>query len=527
MTETAAAPLPTDSRRWIALLVLCVGVLMIILDTTIVNVALPSIQSDLGFAQADLAWVVNAYLIAFGGLLLLAGRVGDLFGRKGVFLAGLAVFTAASLACSVAQSQGVLIAARFVQGIGGAMTSAVVLGMVVTLFPERGEQARAIGVYSFFQAAGGTIGLLLGGVLTQAIGWHWIFAVNVPIGVATALAGARLLHRDAGLGVRRGADAAGALLIVGALMLGVYAIVGIDAHGAGSSAGLGAVAAALLVAFVARESTTPNPLMPLRLLRTRTVSGANLLLALLVAAMFTMQFLAPLYLRRVLGYDAVEIGLAFVPVPLAIAVLSVGITGRLVVRFGAPVTLLPGLALIALGLVLLARAPVAAQYLRDVLPAMLALGLGGGLALPALMTLAMTGVAGEDAGIASGLANTTMQVGGALGLALLATLSAARTAQLQDAGVRGADALLAGYHLGFAIGAALMSVAIAVTAIAVIRARRRGAQLAGTPSAARRSAAMSSLRIPSIASIARRARSGSGSEKTSSIPTGTTCQDRP
>jgi EmrB/QacA subfamily drug resistance transporter len=470
MAETVAVPLPRHavrSDRWIALIVLCVGVLMIILDTTVVNVALPSIQTDLGFSQADLAWVVNAYLIAFGGLLLLAGRLGDLVGRRRVFVAGLTVFTAASLVCGLSQSQGVLIGARFVQGAGGAMTSAVVLGAVVTLFPERGEQARAIGVYSFFQAAGGSVGLLVGGALTQAISWHWIFYVNVPIGVATAVAGARLLDRDAGLGLRGGADAPGALLIVGALMLGVSTIVGVDAHGWGSAQtlGSGAVAVALLAAFVVRETRTPTPLLPLRLFRTRSVSSANLVLALLVAGLFAMQFLVPLYLRRLLGYDAMEIGLAFVPLPLAIAAFSLGVTGRLIVRFGAAVTLLPGLALIAAGLALLARAPIEGRYVADVLPAMVALGLGGGLALPSLMSLAMSGVPAEDSGLASGLANTTMQVGGALGLAVLATLSTTRTHDLRGAGNPLGGALLGGYHLGFAIGAAVVLGALALAAL--------------------------------------------------------------
>jgi EmrB/QacA subfamily drug resistance transporter len=469
VTVAVAPPIDADARerkRWVALVVLCAGVLMTILDGTIVNAALPSIQTDLGFTQADLAWVVNAYVIACGGLLLLAGRLGDVLGRKRVFVAGLVLFTAASLVCGLAHDRGLLIGARFVQGAGGALTSAVVLGMVVTLFPAPREQARAIGVYSFFQAAGGSVGLLLGGALTQAISWHWIFYVNVPLGVATALAAVRLLDRDdEARGLRDGADAPGALLIVSALMLGSYVIVGVDAHGWSSSRTLvlGAMAAVLLSAFVVRESRTPSPLMPLRLFRAGAVAGANLLLALLVAGLFAMQFLVPLYLRRVLGYDAVEIGLAFLPVPLAIAAFSLGLAGRLITRLGAAVTLVPGLVLIAGGLAILARAPAEGQYLRDILPSMLLLGFGGGLALPSLMTLAMAGVAAEDSGLASGLANTTIQVGGALGLAVLVTLATARTDHLHDGGHGFTAALLGGYHLGFAIGAGLVVAAILIT----------------------------------------------------------------
>src|SRR6266511_4406973 len=321
----------SDRDRWIALLILCTGMLMIVLDQTIVNVALPSIQSDLGFTQSGLAWVVNAYLIAFGGLLLLAGRLGDLVGRKRIFMAGLAAFTVASLLCGLAQSPGLLIGARFVQGVGGATTSAVILGMIVTMFPRPDEQARAIGVYSFVASAGASIGLLAGGVLTQAINWHWIFFVNVPIGVATALVAARLLDRDQGIGLERGADLPGALLVVSALMLGVYTILGASDHGWGSgrTLGLGAVALALLGAFVVREARTPNPLIPLRIFRSRIVSAANLVLALMVAGMLGMFFLGALYLQRVLGFGPLEVGLAFLPIALAIGALSLGFSAVL------------------------------------------------------------------------------------------------------------------------------------------------------------------------------------------------------
>src|SRR3954452_20192260 len=408
-----------------ALYVLCAGVLMIVLDATIVNVALPTIQEALAFSQSSLAWVVNAYLIAFGGLLLLAGRLGDLIGRKRVFLSGLAVFTLASLLCGAAQSEAVLIGARFVQGVGGAMTSAVILGMIVTLFPQPVERAKAIGVYAFVASAGASIGLLAGGVLTEAINWHWIFFVNVPIGIATGAIAARLLRRDEGIGLERGADAPGALLIVGALMLAVYTIVEVPGHGWGSphTLGLGGVAAALLVAFVAREATAAHPLVPLRIFRSRDVAGANAVQMLMVAGLLGMFFLGALYLQRVLGYGALQVGLAFLPVALAIATLSLGASARLITRFGARATLVPALLLIAAGLALFRGAPLDADYLTDLLPVMLLLGIGGRLAFPALMTLAMSGATEEDSGLASGLVNTTQQVGGALGLAVLATLA--------------------------------------------------------------------------------------------------------
>jgi EmrB/QacA subfamily drug resistance transporter len=460
----------SDRSRWIALYVLCVGMLMIVLDVTIVNVALPSIQDDLGFSQSSLAWVVNAYLIAFGGLLLLAGRLGDLVGRKSIFLIGLGVFTAASLVCGAAQSQEMLVAARFVQGIGGAMTSAVILGMIVTMFPEPREQAKAIGVYAFVASAGGSVGLLAGGVLTETINWHWIFFVNLPIGVATAMYAMRLLDGDAGIGFGEGADVPGAVLVTSALMLGVYTIVkpaAEDGWGASSTLLLGALAVALLAAFVAREATARNPLVPLAIFRSRNLTGANLIQVLSVAGMFGVFFLGSLYLERVLGYDALEIGLAFLPVTIVMGTLSVRYSERLVMRFGPRGTVLPGMALIAAALVLFTQAPVDGDYVTHVLPVMVLLGTGAGLAFPALMTLAMTGVQPSEAGLASGLINTTAQVGGALGLAVLATLSTSRTETLADGGQAAATALTGGYHLAFWIAAALVVAAIVVALVVV------------------------------------------------------------
>ncbi len=440
----AAEGAQDDRSRWPALYVLCVGMLMIVLDATVVNVALPSMQDDLGFSQSSLAWVVNAYLIAFGGLLLLAGRLGDLIGRRSVFLAGLAVFSLASLLCGLAQSQELLVGARFLQGIGGAMTSAVILGMIVTMFPEPREQAKAIGIYAFVASAGGSVGLLAGGVLTQSINWHWIFFVNIPIGLATAVLAMRLLERDKGIGVGEGADIPGAILITGALMLAVYTIVGpaaADGWGAGGTLALGALSLALLAGFVAREATARNPLMPLRILRSRNVTGANVVQVLLVAGMFGMFFLGALYLQRVLGYDALETGLAFLPVTIAMGTLSVRYSERLITRLGARGTLLPGAALILAGLGLFAQVPVDGDYVTDVLPTMILLGTGAGLCFPALMTLAMSGATQSDAGLASGLVNTTAQVGGALGLAVLATLSTSRSERLIERGESVAAAL--------------------------------------------------------------------------------------
>jgi EmrB/QacA subfamily drug resistance transporter len=465
-----------ERRKWMALVVLCVGMLMIILDSTIVNVALPSIQDDLGFSQSNLAWVVNAYLIAFGGLLLLAGRVGDLIGRKSVFMVGLAIFTAASLVCGVAQSQEVLIGARFVQGVGGALTSGVILGIIVTMFPNPREQAKAIGVYSFVASAGASIGLLAGGLLTQGINWHWIFFVNLPIGLATALLAVRLVDRDAGIGLRRGADLLGAVLVTAALMLGVYTILEAGDYGWASlhTLGLGAVALALLGAFLVRQARASTPLVPLRIFRSRNVMGANVIQMLMVAGLFGMFFLSVLYLQRVLGYDAIETGVAFLPVSVLIGVLSLGFSARLNTRFGARATLIPGLLLLVGALALFARVPVDGNYLVDLLPSMVMFGIGAGLSFPSLMTLAMSGATRSDAGLASGLVNTSLQVGGALGLAILATLATSRTEDLLASGEPAASALTDGYQLAFIVAAGLV-VAAVVIALTVLRSERAAA----------------------------------------------------
>ncbi len=459
-----------SQNRWLALYVLCAGMLMIVLDITIVNVALPSIQDDLGFSQSNLAWVVNAYLVPFGGLLLLAGRLGDLLGQRRVFLAGLAVFTTASLLCGVSQSQGMLIGARFVQGVGGALTSAVILGMIVTMFPQPAEQAKAIGVYGFVASAGGTIGLLVGGVLTQAIAWHWIFFVNLPVGIATALMTRRLVVDRPGIGFSQGADIPGAVLITSSLMLGVYTILEVSNRGWGSAQTLvlGAISLALGTAFVLRQARIANPLMPLRLFRSRNVSGANALQMLLVAGMFSMFFLGALYLQEILGYDPLQVGFAFLPATLVMGTLSLGFSEKLIMRFGPRSMLIPGMILVGLALLLFARTPVDGSYLADVLPPMLLIGVGIGISFPSLMTVAMSGATPSDAGLASGVVNTSAQVGGAIGLAVLATLAAGRTNTLLDSGATHAAALNSGFHLAYLVGAGLVAVALAI-AIFVLR----------------------------------------------------------
>jgi EmrB/QacA subfamily drug resistance transporter len=458
--DTTAQP----DRRWLALYVLCAGMLMIVLDGTIVNVALPSIQDDLGFSQSNLAWVVNAYLIPFGGLLLLAGRLGDLLGQRRVFLVGLAIFTVASALCAASPTQGVLIGARFIQGIGGALSSAVILAMIVRMFQTPAEQAKAIGVYGFVASAGGSIGLLLGGVLTQAISWHFIFVINLPIGVLVGWLALRLVDDPEGLGMKEGADFPGAALVTVALMLGVFTILQITEWGwvdARTIAGL-LLAAALLAVFVRRQGRIANPLMPLRLFRSRNVVGANSVQALLVAGMFGMFFLGALYLQRVLGYDALEVGLAFLPTTIVMGGLSLGFSEKLIMRFGPRNILIPGFIMVTIALLLFARTPVDGNYLTDLLPPFLLIGIGIGTSFPGIMTLAMSGATPEDAGLASGLVNTSMQVGGAVGLAVLATLSTERTEHLEAAGEALKPALTSGYHVAYLVGAGLAAISVLI-----------------------------------------------------------------
>jgi EmrB/QacA subfamily drug resistance transporter len=453
--------------------VIATGLLMTVLDGSIVTVAMPAIQADLGFSSVGLSWVVNAYLIAFGSLLLLAGRLGDLIGRKRMFLAGTALFTLASLLAGAATSPAVLIAARFLQGVGSAMAAAVSLGILVTLFTEPRERAKAIAVFSFTGAAGASIGQVLGGVLTDTLNWHWIFLINLPIGLAAIAIGIPMVPTDRGLGLAAGADVVGALLVTAGLVLGIYTVVKVDEHGwtSASTLGLGALSAILIAGFIARQATARNPLMPLRVFRSRSVSGANLVQILMVAALFPFQILVALYLQKVLGYGAAKTGLAMLPAAVVIGVVSLGVSARLIARFGERTILLTGLVLLVGVLALLTRIPVHANYLTDLLPVML-LAAGFGLALPALTTLGMSGAGDDDAGLASGLFNTTQQIGMATGVAVLSTLAATRTESLLAAGQDQPTALTGGYHLAFAVGTGLVVAAFIVAFVALRQPRR-------------------------------------------------------
>ena len=464
------------NSRWLSLLVLCAGFLLIVVDMTIVNVALPSIQRDLGFSQSGLAWVINAYLIAFGGLLLLAGRLGDLFGRKRVFLVGLGIFICASLLCGVSFNQPMLIAARFIQGIGGAVSSAVILAMIVTLFPKPDEQTKAFGIFSFVASAGAAIGLLSGGLITQAVSWHWIFFVNLPLGVITAIASARLLAADRGIGIGEGADVLGALLVTLALMLGVYTIVESSDFGLGSlhTLGFGAVALALLGAFVWRQARARNPILPLRVFASRRLSVANIVQALMSSAFLALFFLGSLDLQRVLGYGPMAIGLAFLPVAVVMGLFSIRFSALLINRFGTSPVLVSGQVVIAVALAMLGFGPTDAQYVVHLLVPLALLGLGGGLSFPALTIIAMSDAAPSDAGLASGILNTTGQVGGALGLAVLATVASAHTLNLVRDGAGSAAALAGGYHLAWLVGAGTVLITLSL-ALSALRTRRPAA----------------------------------------------------
>jgi EmrB/QacA subfamily drug resistance transporter len=445
-----------DSRtRWLALLIVCLGDLMIVLDVTIVGVALPSIREDLEFSETSLAWVVNAYLLTFGGFLLLGGRLGDLFGHRRLFIIGIALFTAASLACGLASTQAWLIAARAVQGLGGAIVSAVALSLIVTLFTEPGERAKAMGVFGFVAAGGGSIGVLLGGVITDTLAWNWIFLVNVPIGIAVAAASLAVLPGGRAFAASTKLDVAGAITVTASLMIAVYAIVNGNEVGWTTTRTLGllALAAAVLGAFLVIESRVEAPLMPLRLFRLRNLSVSNVVGILWAAAMFAWFFMSALYLQLVLGYSPLEVGLAFLPGNLIMAVFSLGLSARIVMRYGIRTPLSVGLGLAALGLLLFARAPVDGTFVVDVLPSMILLGIGAGMAFNPVLLAAMGDVPQEEAGLASGVVNTAFMMGGALGLAVLASLAASRTETLRVAGETEIAALTGGYHVAFLCGA--------------------------------------------------------------------------
>jgi EmrB/QacA subfamily drug resistance transporter len=457
-----------DSRnRWLALYVLCLGSLMIVLDVTIVNVALPSIREDLGFSDTSLAWVVNAYLLTYGGFLLLGGRLGDLFGHRRLFLAGITLFTLASLACGLSQTQGVLVGARAVQGLGGATASAVGLSLMMTLFTEPAERAKAMGVFGFVAAGGGSLGVLLGGVLVNSLDWHWIFLVNVPVGIGVVLLSLRLLPAARIEGVVRRLDVAGAVTVTASLMLAVYAIVnGNEASWTSTrTLGLLAASAVLLGIFLGIEARVESPLVPLRLFRSRNVSVSNVIGVLWAAAMFAWFFLSALYMQLVLGYSPLQVGLAFLPANLIMGAFSLGLSAKLVMRFGIRAPLAIGLLLAAAGLVLFTRAPVDGTFAADVLPSMILLGLGAGMALNPVLLAAMSDVAPEEAGVASGVVNTSFMMGGALGLAVLASLAASRSNTLLDSGDGQLSALTGGYHAAFVVGAVFALAAAVVGAV--------------------------------------------------------------
>jgi EmrB/QacA subfamily drug resistance transporter len=449
--------------RWLALVVLCLGDLMIVLDVTIVGVALPSIREDLGFSESSLAWVVNAYLLTFGGFLLLGGRLGDLFGHRLMFLIGIGLFTAASIACGLANSQGLLVAARAVQGLGGAVVSAVALSLIMTLFTDAADRAKAMGVFGFVAAGGGSIGVLLGGILTDVLDWHWIFLVNVPIGIAVFVLSMRLLPHGEGTPGSR-LDVAGAITVTASLMVAVYAIVNGNEEGWTSAQTLGllAVAAALLALFLVIEARVRSPLVPLGLFRLRNVAVSNVVGVLWAAAMFAWFFLSALYLQLVLGYSPLQVGLAFLPGNLIMGFFSLGLSAKIVMRFGIRAPLAIGLGLAAVGLLLFARAPVDGTFVVDVLPSMLLLGVGAGLAFNPVLLAAMSDVDPSEAGLASGVVNTSFMMGGALGLAVLASLAASRTDTLLAAGDDSLAALNGGYQVAFLVGAVFAAAAAAI-----------------------------------------------------------------
>jgi EmrB/QacA subfamily drug resistance transporter len=466
-----------ERRRWATLAVVCLAQLMIVLDVTIVNVALPAIQQDLHFSQGNLTWVVNAFLVSFGSLLLLTGRLGDLVGRKRVFLAGLVTFTAASVLCGIAPSEGALIGARFLQGIGAAAQASVILAIIVTEFPEAAERARAMSAYVFVSVAGGSIGLLAGGLLTETLSWHWVFFVNVPIGAATFALGHALIRADRGLGLGHGVDWAGSALVTASLMSAIYAIVEATTHGWVSAQvlGFGGVAAVLMAAFLSLEARIENPIMPLRILRLRGLVNASLVRGLLVTGMYSSFFLGTLYLEHVRHYTALETGAAFLPWTLTVAVLAQGITTRLVGRFGPLPVLTAGMGSAAAGLLLFATVGPQTAFFPTIFFAAFLIGFGIGNAFMPLLTLAMADVPAEDAGLGSGITTLSQQIGGALGLAVLSTIAANHTKALSgDHGLT--SALIDGYQLAFISGAAAIGIGI-VLAFALLRPREAGQEL--------------------------------------------------
>ena len=481
MNLVPSSALQPERRRWTALFVVCLAQLMVVLDVTIVNVALPSIQHDLHFSQGNLTWVVNAFLVTFGSLLLLAGRLGDLLGRKRVFLAGVVTFTVASLLCGIAPSQGALIAARFLQGVGAAAQASVILAIIITEFPKPSERARAMSAYVFVSVAGGSLGLLAGGVLTQALSWHWVFFVNLPIGVAALALGQLLIPADQGLGFEHGVDWLGSLLVTSSLMSAIYAIVQATSHGWLSSPvlGFGGLAVVLMAAFLALEARIENPIMPLRILRLRGLVNASVVRGFLVTGMYSTFFLGTLYLEHVRHYSALQTGAAFLPWTLTVAVLSRGVTARLVDRFGSLWVLMGGMASAVIGLLLFSTVGPDTSFFPTIFLACFTIGLGIGNAFMPLLTLAMADVPATDSGLGSGLTNVSQQISGALGLAVLSTIAANHTRDLVSTHHGLTSSLISGYHVAFLSGAAVIAVGI-VLAFVLLRpqAEQRDLQLA-------------------------------------------------
>ncbi|HWI22068.1 MAG TPA: MFS transporter [Baekduia sp.] len=477
-----------DRRSWLALGVVCVGALMIVLDTTIVNVALPVIQDDLGFSQSSLTWIVNAYLISFGSFLLIAGRMGDLFGRKRIFLLGILVFTVSSVVCGIANGQQLLIAGRFAQGLGGALASASVLAIIVTDFPREEEQAKAMGVYMFVSIAGGSLGLLLGGGLVQLLNWHWIFVINVPIGIATYLAGRKLIDESEKHQQDGPLDYTGAAMVTVAVAIGVYAIVGAAEHGWTSlqTLGLGAIAVAGLAAFLWLEDHIKSPIMPLRILRVRSLQYSNVIRGLAVVGMYAAFFLGALYMERALKFSPIEIGLAFLPMSLVIGALSLGITAKVAARFGVTRTVVGAFPLAILGLLILASADANTAYFPTLLVAFVLLGTGMGLSFSPLILMSMRDVPEQDAGLASGMVSVSMQLAGAFGLAVLSSVAADRTAASARDGAGSIEALVNGFQLAYLIGAIAMAAAVALTLLAAREPKRNREPVPATETATER-----------------------------------------
>ncbi len=473
MNLVPSAALQPDRRRWTALFVVCLAQLMVVLDVTIVNVALPSIQHDLHFSQANLTWVVNAFLVTFGSLLLLAGRVGDLIGRKRVFLAGVVTFTVASLLCGIAPSQGALIGARFLQGIGAAAQASVILAIIITEFPKPSERARAMSAYVFVSVAGGSLGLLAGGILTQALSWHWVFFVNLPIGVAAFVLGQILIPDDEGLGLGHGVDWIGSVLVTTSMMSAIYAIIQATSHGwlSSDTLGFGALAAVLMAAFLALEARIENPIMPLRILRLRGLINASIVRGFLVTGMYSTFFLGTLYLEHVRHYSALQTGAAFLPWTLTVAVLSRGVTARLVERFGPLRVLTLGMASVVAGLLLFSTVGPDTAFFPTIFLACFAIGFGIGNAFMPLLTIAMEDVPAADSGLGSGITNVSLQISGALGLAVLSTIAANHTKSLVSAHHGLTTSLISGYHVAFLTGAGVIAAGI-VLAFVLLRPER-------------------------------------------------------